>query len=125
MEATQATPPEDPNIAPAYDESELEDSTQRNEYVGEAFGEKQKQVNFSIKVQPNSSGHADEKNIFQHPTTAYTLPTFNSAEKTITPEIYDIVQTRLISKSDNRNHDVVALTFADETSLSQPETRWM
>lgn len=124
-EDTQRTPPQAPGIAPVYHGYQSPNSSQTNQFTADAFDEKRKQVNFSIKVQPHLSGNEDEGDIFRQFNTAYTLPAFNNAEKTITPEIYDVVQTRLASKSDNRNHDIATLTFADETSLSHPETRWM
>jgi hypothetical protein len=41
------------------------------------------------------------------------------------PEVYEIIQTKLVTKPDDHDHDIVTLILGDKVGLSQPETRWM
>ncbi|KAJ5924390.1 Mg2+ transporter protein CorA-like/Zinc transport protein ZntB [Penicillium verhagenii] len=55
----------------------------------------------------------------------YTRPTFNHGDNATKTEVYEIIQTELFAKSDDRNHDIATLRFEDKDGLSHPETRWI
>ncbi|KAJ5925581.1 hypothetical protein N7454_008220 [Penicillium verhagenii] len=107
-----------PKTARTYDDLD------KNRNPAYRFDAAESQINYVIECAV--TGSTEREDIGTPPRMeVYTRPTFNHGDNATKTEVYEIFQTELFAKSDDRNHDIATLRFEDKDGLYQPETRWM
>lgn len=125
-ERVQTPPSPSSTIAQTCNSFDATTFIQSKNNAADPFDVRETKVNNIIKIGHPLSGSAKgEDTNHLPPKKVYTQPTFNHGEKAIPTEIYEIIQTRLTTKLDDRNHDIATLIFGDKGGLVQAETRWM